>query len=421
MFLMSADGPDANSKKNSNDTVENKDYKEDLDRTIYYTKKLLRLLGVWSLVKKENPRKKELAMSVILITTCSLQVSFIMVPCILHVLLREKNVLIKIKLLAPIGVRAINLVKYCMLVYRRNVIKFCFDHVEHDWIIAPTDLDRKIMRRNANTGRRITLACVLFMYTSTWLFNGILPLVRGNKIDSLNRTIRPLAYPGYDLFVDSQSSPFYEFIYCNTVVSAWVLYTIIATTCSLAAIFVAHTCGQIEIIMSRLDTLFDNLDDEIATLEQRVSFIVRSHVRVLRLVSKIEEALNEILFMEVATSTSTICLLEYYCVREWQDSDNLAVFTYFLLLLSYSLSLFIFCHIGELLKERCSLIGKATYLTDWWKMPGKTGRALILVILTANIPRQLTAGRMIELSVASFGAIMKTSVVYLNMLRTMNI
>lgn len=38
-------------------------------------------------------------------------------------------------------------------------------------------------------------------------------------------------------------------------------------------------------------------------------------------------------------------------------------------------------------------------------MPGKTGQALILVIAMANFPRKLTAGQMMELSVASFGAV----------------
>nr|AXM05144.1 odorant receptor [Campoletis chlorideae] len=400
--------------------VLNKDHKSDISHMVYYTKKLLGILGVWSLGKK-NPPKREIVMSTILIIACSLEVSFIMVPCILHVLLREKIMLLKIKLLAPIGVRAMNLLKYWMLIRRRNVIKYCFDHVEYDWVTAGTVLDREIMHKNANTGRSITLSCIIIMYTSTWLFNGMMPLLRGKKLDALNRTIRPLAYPGYDIFIDSQSSPVYELIYCNIILSAWILYTIIATPCSLAAIFVAHACGQIQIIFSRLDTLFDNLDNQVEILNQRVSFIVRCHVRVLRLASKIEEALNEIVLIEVLTSTSILCLLEYYCMTEWENSDNISVLTYFLLLVSLSLNIFIFSHNGELLKEQCSQIGKATYLTDWWKMPGKTGQALVLVISMANIPRQLTAGRMIELSVASFGAIMRATVMYLNMLRALNI
>lgn len=247
---------------------------------MFYLKKLLQILGLWSLVK-QNRRTQDFVVSILLITTVTLLQAFLVLPLTLHALLREQNPSVKMKLLAPIGLRLANFAKHCAFVYRRRDIKFCFDHVKTDWMMASTLADREIMRKQAISGRRTTVLCMVFMYTATMCFNAILPQFRPKKMDVLNQTLRPVVYPGFDIFVNPQSSPQYEIIFLLTIASACSTYTIIASACSLAATFVAHVCGQIEIIMSRLDTLFDNLDDDIEFLSRRISFVIRCHVRVL--------------------------------------------------------------------------------------------------------------------------------------------
>lgn len=44
-------------------------------------------------------------------------------------------------------------------------------------------------------------------------------------------------------------------------------------------------------------------------------------------------------------------------------------------------------------------------MMDWYRLPGKSGRAVVMVLANANNPRRLTAGRMMELSVSSFGTV----------------
>lgn len=44
-------------------------------------------------------------------------------------------------------------------------------------------------------------------------------------------------------------------------------------------------------------------------------------------------------------------------------------------------------------------------MSDWYRLPGKTGLSLVMIIAMANYPRKLTAGQMMELSVSSFGTV----------------
>nr|UEN71221.1 olfactory receptor 38 [Gregopimpla kuwanae] len=387
-----------------------------MNYTIQYTRWFLEFLGIWPMVKK-NPSRSEKYFSKILIFLGYGLMAFIMIPCMLHMIFRERDSTIRIKLLGPIGLRLTNIIKYSSIILHRKSIKLCIEHVENDWMMAESENDREIMMRNVNIGRSITVLCFVFMFSGGLSYHTIMPLWRGNKINSLNQTIRPLVYPGYDIFVDPQSSPTYEIIFYTTCVSACVTYTVITAACNLAAVFVTHACGQIQIMMSRLDNLFDSVNDKSDLLKDRVNFVIRCHVRVLRFTKIIERVLREICLVEVVASTLIICLLEYYCMTEWNNSDTVAIITYVLLLVSLSFNIFIFCHIGELLKDQSYEIGRATYMIDWYRLPGKIGLALVMIIAMANYPRKLTAGRMMELSVTSFGTIIKTSVTYLSMLR----
>nr|AXM05150.1 odorant receptor [Campoletis chlorideae] len=399
--------------------IENKDYKSDLKFTVHYTRKLLGILGVWPLVKR-NSQRRELIISSLLITTGMLLVSFVMVPVLGFIVMRVKSLSGFLKVFGPATVSSSNFVKYWIFIFRRNTLKLCFEHVENDWKMASTVLDREIMKKNAIRGRRVCILCMFFMYSTGIMYHTLMPIWRGKKAQALNKSGRILPYPVYDLYLNAQATPQFQIIFAVSCLTGCVLYTIRVASCSLVTIFVAHACGQVEIIRNRLDTLFDQLDDNIQLLNSRISFLVRTHVGLLRLVDTTQTALKEIFVVEVISATLIICLLEWR-LTQWQTSDNVTIFTYFVVLISVTFNLIIFCCSGELLMEQCEDIGKATYLSDWWKMRGTNGRALCLLIAMANIPRKFSAAGMMDLSVASFGAIIRTSVAYLNMLRTFNV
>ncbi|XP_011705952.1 PREDICTED: uncharacterized protein LOC105461168 [Wasmannia auropunctata] len=58
-------------------------------------------------------------------------------------------------------------------------------------------------------------------------------------------------------------------------------------------------------------------------------------------------------------------------------------------------------------------------MIDWHRLSGRKGLDLILIIAASNTSIKLTAGNLFELSLSTFGNVVKTSVAYLNMLRTL--
>lgn len=50
-----------------------------------------------------------------------------------------------------------------------------------------------------------------------------------------------------------------------------------------------------------------------------------------------------------------------------------------------------------------SKIGSAVYDIDWYNLPGKKAFSLVLIIAMSHYPLKLTAGKMFDLSIYTFG------------------
>ncbi|XP_012063216.1 PREDICTED: odorant receptor 43a-like [Atta cephalotes] len=386
-------------------------YQQDIQYIFKLNNWILGSIGLWPVsfqgIGRHAPR--------IAIALGNFALSFAMVPCALHIVYDEKDIIMRLKLCGLLAFCLTAMTKYCILVIRRPKILRCIEYVKHDWWQVTFRSDRELMLKYATIGRNLTIIGASFMYTAGIIYYGILiPFFSETKIN--NQTIRPLVYPTYNEFYQFQISPIYEIVYVAHCMCGYTIYSITAGACGLAALFVTHACGQIQVIMSRLKIL---LNDENSNIHQRIAIIVKDHVRIVRFSAVVEEVLQEVCLVEFTSSVCTICLLEYYCIVDWKDDNKLSLATYFLLFISFCFNIYILCYIGELLMEKSIEIGSMCYMINWYQLSPRSVRSLVLIIAMSSHPIKLSAGRMADLSLTTFGNVLKTSVAYLSFLRTL--
>ncbi|CAL7936635.1 unnamed protein product [Xylocopa violacea] len=396
--------------------VWNVHYKNDIRYSLQMCQWLLQSIGVWPLVY-EGTSKLEHVISVIVMTACFTLLFFIIVPSGHYIFYVEKNLNMKVKLLGPVGFCLSSTMKYFYLNLKGGVFKRCIEHVKRDWQVVQDPNHRTIMLKYVAISRHLITVYAVFLYTGGMSYHTVMQFLSKERSKS-NYTLKPLTYPGCDWFLDEQSSPTYEIVFLSHCLAAMVMYTVTTATYSLAAIFVTHICGQIQIQIARLQELVEKKKKANDADRDPLTVIVHDHVEILRFSEDAEEALRTICFIQLIESTMNMCMLEYYCMTEWGNSDAIAVFTYFTLLLSFTFNIFIFCYIGEVLSEQCSLIGTVSYEIDWYDLSAREAYYLILLNIVSQYPPKLTAGKIIELSLKTFSSVVKTSVVYLNLLRT---
>ncbi|XP_011644861.1 odorant receptor 43a-like isoform X1 [Pogonomyrmex barbatus] len=372
---------------------------------------ILGSIGIWPISIRGIGRH----VSKVAIVFGNFTLSFAMVPCALHIIYDEKNIIMKLKLCGLMAFCLTAMTKYCILVIRRPKILRCIECIKNDWWQVMFTSDREMMLKYATIGRNLTIISASFMYTAGIIYYMILiPFFSETKIN--NQTVRPFVYPTYSEFRQSQISPIYEIVYGAHCICGYIMYSITVGACGLAALFATHACGQIQVIVSRLEEL---LNDESPNIHQRIAVIVKDHVRIIRFSTVVEEVLQEVCLVEFASSVCTICLLEYYCIVDWQDDNKLSLAIYFMLFISFCFNIYILCYIGELLMEKSSQIGSICYMIKWYQLSPRSVRSLILIIVMSSHPIKLSAGRMADLSLSTFGNVLKTSVAYLSFLRTL--
>ncbi|XP_076620181.1 uncharacterized protein LOC143341263 isoform X1 [Colletes latitarsis] len=221
----------------------------------------------------------------------------------------------KIKFLGPLAFCLTSFFKYGCLGFKGPAFERCIEHVEKDWKFLRDQDHRAIMIRHVIMSRNLITLCAVFLYTGGLSYHTIMPLLSRNE-NKNGTTVKPLTYPGYEQFFDIQKSPTYEIVYCMHCLYVLVTGNIMMAAYSLTAIFTSHACGQIEIQTSRLKRLTEKNRSAVKCVrpEDDLAIFVKNHVEIIRFTKNVEEALQEMLLMEVIMSTLLICLLEYYCM-----------------------------------------------------------------------------------------------------------
>jgi len=135
-----------------------------------------------------------------------------------------------------------------------------------------------IMLDNARFGRWLSVVSAIFMYSAGIFFTTLMPICarRTEIID--NETVRSLSFPIYRGLFDPRATPFFEIAQFAQIMAGYIIYTLTISVCSLAAVFVMHTCGQIQILMLKMEDLTDGAS---GTVNENLSDIVRTHIRIL--------------------------------------------------------------------------------------------------------------------------------------------
>ncbi|XP_071641302.1 odorant receptor 4-like isoform X2 [Temnothorax longispinosus] len=314
--------------------------------------------------------------------------------------------------------RLMGSINYWILLTHNKDIERCIRHMETDWKLVRRNVDREVMLQYEKIGRFITILFATFLHGTTYIFNVVKAMdTKTVIVDNKTITIHPLPCPVYSKIVDARLSPAHEIMMGVQYFSIFVISSSTVTVCSLAAVFAMHACGQLNVMHTWLNELAEEKKNHLA--DKKLAVVVKHHWRVLSFVQQIESIMHKACLGEVMGCTINMCLLGYYIIMTLNAFNGAKILSYFFAYICIGVNIFILCYIGEILTEQCKKVGEIAYMTNWYKLPHKTALGLILIIMQSNHVIKITAGKLVLLSITTFGDIIKTSTAYLNILRTM--
>ncbi|XP_072746965.1 odorant receptor 4-like [Anoplolepis gracilipes] len=378
------------------------------------TRVILQMIGAWPIPRfASNTKKIAIRLQTVF---CYFLFLFILVPGILLIFLKERDFKRKVRLMGPLLNCLMGCMKYTLFIYYAKEIQSCVEQARLDWQNTINWNDRKAMLSKARTGRKFVVFCTAFMYVGGLSYRTIVPLSKGRILTPMNTTVRILPCPSYFTF-DEQASPAYEIVFTLQFFAGLLTYSMTCGGAGLAAFFIMHVCGQFSVLIGKLQYLNDMKEPKDQAVATLLVDIVEHQIRVNNFLKQVEKAMRVIWLVEIVGSTILLCLTGYYVIMEWEKSDSTAMLTMFVIFTSFIISIFINCYVGQLLTDESMKLGLITSTINWHHLPIIRARALILIMAVSNIPAKITAGRMIEMSLPTFGNIIKTSMAYFNLLR----
>ncbi|XP_050581912.1 odorant receptor 4-like isoform X2 [Bombus affinis] len=374
----------------------------------------LKPIGVWP--SSPSTTRFEKIISITLNVICYTSIILTTIPCLVRMFLEDESIYLKVKSLGPVSHWIVSGANYTTLLLRSNDIRQCMEHMEADWQTVTREKDQWVMLKNAKFGRYVAASCAIFMQGGIMCFIFVTAMDTVEiQIGNETRILHVLPCAVYKKLINVDESPTNEIV---LFLQAWS--TIIANSStvgifSLAAVLAAHACGQLNVVMVWI-TEFVN-EPKKANGPKGIGVIVERHLRTLNFIGYIENLMNRIYFLEIFRCTMDICILGYYILSEWDDQNVQSLVTYVMIYISIGFNVFLICYIGEILTEQSKKVGEVVYMTNWYYLPDKTILDLILIIARSSVVVQITAGKMVLMSVYTFGDVVKTGFAYLNLLR----
>ncbi|XP_011684385.1 PREDICTED: odorant receptor 4-like [Wasmannia auropunctata] len=375
-------------------------HEDDYNYAVQVTRIIMRMIGAWPIPHyASNAERIATRLQNVL---CYFLFAFVVVPGLLLAFLKERDFKRRVRLLGPILNCWMGCLKYTLLVYHAREILSCLKQVRQDWRDTVDWRDRKVMLSNAKVGRKFAVFSAVFMYVGGLTYRTLVPVLKGRMLTPMNTTVRALACPSYFVKFDEQASPAYEIVYTLQFFSGLVTYSVTVGAAGLAAFFIMHVCGQLGILIGKLQHLNDMPEPEDRAVAIVLADIVEHQIKVKSFLKQVEETMRYVLLVEIVGCTILLCLTGYYVIMEWETSGATAMLVMLVVHISFIISIFTNCYVGQLLTDQSIKVGSVTSTTNWHRLPYKRARTLILIMAVSNIPTRILAGKMIEMSLPTF-------------------
>ncbi|XP_012063253.1 PREDICTED: odorant receptor Or2-like [Atta cephalotes] len=373
-------------------------YDNDFSYAVQVTRIILRAIGAWPNYASSMERIVTRFQNII----CHFLFGFIIMPSLLRVFLKEHEFKRRVRLLAPIVNCSMGWMKYFLILNHAKEIQSCLNRAHQDWSNTVDGSDRKAMLSTARVGRKFAIFSAIFMYTGGVGYRILIPLSKGRMLTPENITVRALALPSYFIKFDGQVSPAYEIVFTLQAFAGVLTYSTRIGAAGLAAFFIMHVCGQLSIIMGKLQNLNNISNSNDRAVAMLLADIVQHQIKVKSFLTQVEATMRYVWLVEIMGSSLLLCLSGYYIIMEWQNNDSTAMLTMSVMLTSFIFSIYTYCYVGQRLTDQSIKVGLMTSTTNWYHLQYKRARSLILIMAVSNIPAKISAGRMIDISLPTF-------------------
>ncbi|XP_029672541.1 odorant receptor 49b-like [Formica exsecta] len=308
----------------------------------------------------------------------------------------------------------ISIIKLVIIRWKKTHLTVALKMIADDWMKVKSEEEQRVMIKYAQNARNILIfACVLMVVGFSLLI--VLPCF-GTSLRYITNITDPakiLPLQTY-YFYNKDQSPYYELTFTAQVLlmlMAGVSYTGVD---NLLGLLVFHLCGQMENLKERLINM-----RQYKTFCGGLTFIVEDHIRLIKYFDIVESTFTLLLLGLLLYFAILFCLHGFLIVAVLTEGREMSMIRLIYLIsvvLNVGGHMCLYCVVGEILVAQCEEIYHAAYNYEWYTLKPEQAKSLILIMIRANKPLYITAGKMFPMTLSMFCNLVKTSAGYVSVL-----
>ncbi|XP_043273902.1 odorant receptor 13a-like [Venturia canescens] len=309
-----------------------------------------------------------------------------------------------------------NLSLVCVLLKRQRLKML--NRVREDWGKWDGEREIKVLHVYAEIGKKMTTIYTVGVYFTTILFISQPALPK--LIDSLlyNGT-EPgeFPFPVYYPHLDQQK--YYFYIIAYTYVGTSMVLTITVANDTMFILHVQHVCGVFAAIGQKLKRVGE---EEVSTEGRDIDFenlaiCIDRHNDAIKFAKLIENLYSPAFFFVVGLNMICMSVTGLQILTRSSNPEETVRFVAFVG--AQMFHLYIESYISQILMDHSLSIRDHIHSCKWYNISLKAQKLLGTMSMRCNTPCKLTAGKICTMSIETFGVVVKTSVSYFTLFRSM--
>ncbi|XP_070170238.1 odorant receptor 10-like isoform X3 [Polyergus mexicanus] len=337
----------------------------------------------------------------------------------------------------------IAMIKFFIMWQRKRDILPLLKMIKHDWLKPKIVQERNVMIKRARLACMLTIFGYFIMFVSFFL-GTTLPVFGFSMRYLTNKTDPGRLMPLQTYyFYDRDKSPFYEITYILQTIGIFMVAAAYTGTDCFFSLLVFHVCGQLENLKTRVIGL-----DKFNNFESVLSHSIQDHMRLIRSINVID---NIFTLMLLAALFYFGILFAFYgflfgtMITQRGDVSVLRLTFIMIVFINTFAHTCLYCTVGEIMVAqvikiffiryrmsidfehaifwriidlfvKCEGVYEAACECKWYTMEPKKARNLLIIMIFANKPLYLTAGKLFPMTMATLCNLLKTSGGYISFL-----
>ncbi|XP_011702679.1 PREDICTED: uncharacterized protein LOC105458818 [Wasmannia auropunctata] len=318
--------------------------------------------------------------------------------------------------------------KIMVIMLNSEKVKICFNMIQKDWLSLNTDGEKIILQRHTKYGQYLATFYAVFMHSTACLFvlKPVMLTLMVNDILNVTKSSIPFAsrLPFHVEYGERINQYVYPIaVHCYTAVFAHSFATIAVD--GLYYTLIQHACGMFSIIGNVLEnTGKNNASDFDAKPDKakddnynRTLQCLRRHLVVIEFTEHIESLFTEIFLLNLNLNMVGGSLAGIQVLMNLNKGIN-DIAGPVTIYIAQLIHLFLHFWQAQFLLDYSVVPYESICKANWYYTSQRCRKLLLLMMCRTITPCKITAGKLVILSIDTFATVVKTSLSYLTVFRS---